>query len=87
MYTNEIDKRIITHARYYVDNVSTVREVAKQFGLSKSQVHIDITKKLKYLDLDLYDEVCKVIDKNKKERHVRGGRAIKNKYNSNKSTK
>ena len=86
MYSNEIDKRIITHARYYVDNSSTVREVAKQFGLSKSQVHIDITKKLKKLDLDLYHEVRKIADKNKKERHIRGGLALKTKYQKLKGT-
>lgn len=79
MYRDDIDERIITHAHYYVDNSSTVREVAKHFGLSKSQVHIDITEKLKKLDLSLYDEVRKVIEKNKKERHFRGGLAFKTK--------
>lgn len=87
MSYKELNARIIKCAEYYVDNSSTVRAVAKHFGLSKSQVHIDITKKLKNIDLDLYYEVCKIINKNKQERHVRGGLATKRKYYLLKSTK
>lgn len=80
MKRSEIDDRVINCAKYYVNKSSTIREVANYFGLSKSQVHLDITKKLKNLDLDLYYEVCKLISKNKNERCIRGGLAIKTKY-------
>ena len=86
MRHNNIDTRIIEHAQYYVENSSTVREVAEHFGLSKSQVHIDITKNLKKLNLNLYRQVQEIINKNKKERHIRGGIATKRKYHLIKST-
>lgn len=83
---NDIDTRIIECAIYYVENSSTVRDVAKHFGISKSQVHIDFTKNLKHLNVNLYYEVCKVLEKNKKERYVRGGLATKRRYERLKDT-
>lgn len=67
-------------ALYLVEHASTVRETAKHFGISKSTVHKDIREKLKITNRALYDEATKVLDKNKSERHIRGGIATKNKY-------
>ena len=80
MTREEINKRILTHAKWYVENSSTVRGVSKQFGLSKSQVHINLTVHLKKLDTELYYDVRKIMNKNKRERHLRGGLATKRKY-------
>lgn len=67
-------------ARYIVDNNATIRQTAKAFNYSKSLVHNDVSNKLKNINFDLYIEVKRVLDKNFKERHLRGGEATKQKY-------
>ena len=67
-------------AEYLVTHQTTVRDTAKHFGISKSTVHKDIRERLKYADPELYISAVKVLDKNKRERHIRGGLATKNKY-------
>lgn len=80
MTREQINERVLKCANYYVEHQSTVRAVAKQFGISKSQVHINLTKHLKKLNKELYYEVRKIMNKNKRERHLRGGLATKRKY-------
>lgn len=65
---------------YIIEKRSTVRAAAKVFGISKSTVHKDITEKLPHINAALYKEVKKVLETNKKERHIRGGMATKHKY-------
>ena len=65
---------------YIIEKKSTVRAAAKNFGISKSTVHKDITEKLTHINSSLYKEVKKVLETNKKERHIRGGMATKHKY-------
>lgn len=65
---------------YIIEKKSTVRAAAKNFGISKSTVHKDITEKLPHINSALYKEVKKVLETNKKERHIRGGMATKHKY-------
>lgn len=67
-------------ANYIISNRCTIRECAKVFGLSKSTVHGYMHTKLKYEDIDLYDEVQAVLDYNFSVRHLRGGESTKNKY-------
>lgn len=67
-------------AEYIIKNNATVRKAAAYFGISKSTVHKDVSVKLKKADPELYKELKKVIDKNKSERHIRGGIATRNKY-------
>lgn len=67
-------------AIYIIDNNSTIRKCAKIFNISKSTVHNDISKKLKVTNKFLYYQVYKILDKNLKERHIRGGVATKIKY-------
>ena len=40
-----IAKRAVEIANYIIENNATVRQTAKQFGISKSTVHIVVTKK------------------------------------------
>ncbi|MGN0166016.1 MAG: sporulation transcriptional regulator SpoIIID [Lachnospiraceae bacterium] len=75
-----IIERVINTAWYIVNNNSTVRQAAKQFGISKSTVHQDVTKRLEKINAPLAAEVRKVLDVNKSERHIRGGLATKDKY-------
>ena len=65
---------------YIVENNSTVRKTADVFGVSKSTVHIDVSKRLKNINLGLYNEVRKILEQNKAERHIRGGMATKQKF-------
>ena len=80
MYISSEKERCVILASYLVENKSTVRAVASKFGVSKSTVHKDITQILKKVNYPLYLEVQGVLEKNKKERHIRGGEATKNKY-------
>ena len=75
-----IEDRIFLEARYLIDNLSTIRQVAKEFKVSKSTVHKDISYKLKDLNIDLYNQVKKVLDYNTKVRHIRGGESTRRKY-------
>jgi putative DeoR family transcriptional regulator (stage III sporulation protein D) len=63
-----------------VENRTTVRATAKQFSISKSTVHKDITHHLKKVNPPLYEQVQMILDTNKDERHLRGGEATKQKY-------
>ena len=71
------EDRIKKEAKYFYKNYSTVREVAKIFNVGKSTVHKDITERLLSIDRDLYNKVQKVLQYNKKVRHIRGGEATR----------
>ncbi|MBP2072467.1 MULTISPECIES: sporulation transcriptional regulator SpoIIID [Thermoanaerobacterium] len=75
-----IEERTLEIGKYIVKNKSTVREAAKVFGVSKSTVHKDVTERLENINPKLYKEVKEVLEKNKAERHIRGGNATKKKY-------
>ncbi|MBS7228521.1 MAG: sporulation transcriptional regulator SpoIIID [Eubacteriales bacterium] len=75
-----IEDRVIKVASYIVDSGATVRNAAALFGISKSTVHNDMTKRLRYLDPVLYSAVASVLSKNKAERHIRGGEATHRRY-------
>ncbi len=75
-----IVKRVITEGEYIASSGATVRAAASHFCISKSTVHKDVTERLAEIDINLYEEVKKVLSKNLSERHIRGGMATKNKY-------
>lgn len=75
-----IEERAIEIANYVIETKATVREAAKVFKVSKSTVHKDIAERLPKINACLSAEVKKILDKNKAERHIRGGRATKLKY-------
>jgi len=75
-----IEERAINIANYIIDHNATVRQTAKQFGISKSTVHKDVTDRLTQINPPLAKEARKVLDINKSERHIRGGLATKEKY-------
>lgn len=64
-------------AKYILEKNTTVRQTAKTFGVSKSTIHKDVTERLKEINPSLAKEVKNVLDKNKSERHIRGGLATK----------
>jgi putative DeoR family transcriptional regulator (stage III sporulation protein D) len=75
-----LTERILSEGEFIANNGATVRDTGKHFGVGKSTVHKDMTERLKYIDKNLYDRVIEVLQINKKERHLRGGIATKNKY-------
>lgn len=79
-----IEDRAISLANYILEENATVRSAAKKFGVSKSTVHKDITERLKKINPALYSDIRKILDKNKSERHIRGGIATREKYRGTK---
>ena len=77
---NFLEDRIVGEALYIIRNNATVRSTAKEFGVGKSTVHKDVTKTLRYIDVELFNAVKAVLETNLKERHIRGGIATKNRY-------
>lgn len=75
----EISERAVKLGKYVVDKKTTVRGAAKQFKISKSTVHKDITSILKEENISLYNEVKKQLDYNKSVGHLRGGEATRQK--------
>ncbi len=80
MYITGGKERCVVLGTYLVENRATVRSAAAKFGISKSTVHKDVTEHLNRVNPSLYEEVEKVLQKNKEERHLRGGEATKQKY-------
>lgn len=75
-----IEERVINAAKYIVENKTTVRATALHLGVSKSTIHKDITERLEKINKSLYNKVRRLLNKNKNEKHLRGGLATKNKY-------
>ena len=75
-----MEERVIESAIYIIEHNATVRQTAKQFGVSKSTVHKDVSERLKKINPSLAKQVRVVLDENKAERHIRGGMATKMKY-------
>jgi putative DeoR family transcriptional regulator (stage III sporulation protein D) len=74
------EERTILAAEYIIKNGATVRSAAKKFGVSKSTIHKDVSERLRHLNPELFSEVKAVLEKNKQERHIRGGKATKETY-------
>ena len=72
-----MEERVIESATYIIEHNATVRQTAKQFGVSKSTVHKDVTERLETINKTLARQARKVLDINKSERHIRGGMATK----------
>ena len=73
-----IEERAVDIANYIISNNATVRQAARQFGVSKSTVHKDVTSRL--MQINLANEARHILDVNKSERHIRGGLATREKY-------
>lgn len=81
-----IEERAVDIANYIVTKNATVRQTARQFGISKSTVHKDVTERFLQINPTLASKARQVLDVNKSERHIRGGMATKEKYLHMKAT-
>jgi putative DeoR family transcriptional regulator (stage III sporulation protein D) len=77
---NNVEKRCIELGEYIINTKATVRQTASVFGISKSTVHIDVTKRLSKIAPSLAKQVNEILQENKAQRHIRGGEATKEKY-------
>lgn len=77
---NDIKTRAIKEAKYMLKNKSNIRECAKFFNVSKSTVHLDVSKRLEKFDLKLFVKIKKLLNVNFAQKHIRGGLSTKNKY-------
>ena len=82
--TQPMEKRACEVAVYMIETGATVRAAARHFGISKSTVHKDLSQRLPCYNNTLYLQVRKILDRNKQERHIRGGMATKRKYEKRK---
>lgn len=78
--SDTIEERACELAVYMIETGATVRAAAQHFGISKSTVHKDLQQRLPQYNRHLYDQVRKVLDVNKQQRHIRGGMATRKKY-------
>lgn len=78
--SDDKDERAVSLAQHIIKTKDTVRKTATIFGISKSTVHKDVTERLIKTNKELYIKVQEVLEENKKERHIRGGKATKEKY-------
>ena len=76
-YTAE---RCIILGEYIIAHRATVRSTAKKFGISKSTVHKDLASRLKHVDFELFVRAGAILEKNRAERHLRGGEATRKKF-------
>ena len=75
-----IVERIQQIAAYILETGATVRACAAHFKVSKTTVHKDMRERLPRLNPHLAQEVSRVLDGNREERHLRGGAATRRKY-------
>ena len=80
VFLGQGDDRCEIIARYIITTGDTVRGAAAYFGLSKSTVHKDVSKRLRSVNPPLFAAVSEILAKNKAERHIRGGEATKTMY-------
>ena len=75
-----IEERAMEIAKYIIEHNATVRQTAKEFGISKSTVHKDVTERLQQINPALAKEARQVLGINERERHIRGGMGTREKY-------
>lgn len=82
-----IKERTIKIGRSLVETRQTVRTIAKEFGVSKSTVHKDLTERLPEINPELANQVKMILEYHKSIRHLRGGEATKVKYKRTRNSK
>ena len=75
-----IEERVLEVAKYIIDSKDTIRKTAKVFGVSKSTIHKDMTERLPKINPAIAEQTHSILELNKAERHIRGGKATKMKY-------
>lgn len=72
--------RVIRVGECIASTGRTIREVAEEFGCSKTTIHNDCRIRLKDVDSVLYNRVSAILLRNLSERSIRGGQATKRRF-------
>lgn len=75
-----IKRRVLDAAAHIARTGDTVRGCAARFGLSKTTVHKDMRERLPRIDPALAARVDAALERNRLERHLRGGEATRRRY-------
>lgn len=75
-----IKERVEILSDYILLTKNTIREIGKVFNISKSTVHLDLSKRLKDINYEKYLLVKIILDEHDKTKHIKGGESTKNKY-------
>jgi len=75
-----IKERAIKIGQHVIVTRETVRKIAKEFGVSKSTVHKNLTERLPEINPELAAQVKEILEYHKAIRHLRGGEATRLKY-------
>jgi len=75
-----IEERVLSECAYILETKKTVREIADNFGVSKSTVHKDLSERLIEIDKIKHKSVNKILRHHMNIRHIRGGEATKQKF-------
>lgn len=75
-----IINRVLDETNYIIETKQTIREVAREFNVSKSTVHKDLSERLKILNKALHEEIERLMQEHIEVRHIKGGESTKQKY-------
>ena len=76
----EIITRVLEEADEVIKTKKTIREISKEFDISKSSVHKDLHDRLLEIDKNRYEKVQKIMLYHIEVRHLRGGESTRKKY-------
>ena len=77
---SEVQRRVMAAAKHILKTEATVRACAAKFGVSKTTIHKDMRQRLPEVNPAMARKVDAVLQKNRDERHIRGGQATREKY-------
>lgn len=75
-----IIERIKKETNYILKTGHTIREIAKEFNVSKSTVHKDLSERLLKIDNNKYLKVKEILNYHMNIKHIRGGESTRKKY-------
>ena len=64
----------------HTDMEARACDLAEYLLANNTTVHKDLTERLEKINPALYQQVRQLLDRNKAERHIRGGMATRRKY-------
>ncbi len=78
----EIEKRVLKETERILQTKQTIRELSKEFNISKSTLHKDLHERLLNIDKEKYQQVQEIMLKHIETRHIKGGESTKLKYST-----
>lgn len=77
--SEDIRERVLKVSEHILKTNHTIRQTAKEFNLSKSTVHYDVSVRLKEINFILFLKIKSILFKNFNEKHLRAGDCVSNK--------